>query len=130
MRDHLYPGWRSPGQTWRIKPSATAKMTRNTTWQIARPSERVPEPTARKTNPDPSSARADLRREPSLVPRARNFDDFSNGYGRPDSWFESHFLRQELSFSYRCAFLLSGLALLADIPGVSAAVAARPLRRD
>jgi hypothetical protein len=59
-----------------------------------------------------------------------NFGDILDAYGDPDSWFESCSLRQELSFSYRCAFLLSGLALLADIPGLSTAVAAGPLRRD
>jgi len=35
--------------------------------------------------------------EPSLVPKVLNFRDFSNGYGDPDSWFESRSLRHELS---------------------------------
>ena len=30
----------------------------------------------------------------SLVPNFLNFFDFSHGYGKADSWFESHSLRQ------------------------------------
>jgi hypothetical protein len=54
-------------------------------------------------------------REPSLVPNAPNFGDVSNGYGRPDSWFESGSLRQELRFSDHSAFLVSDISFLADI---------------
>jgi hypothetical protein len=34
---------------------------------------------------------------PSLVPNTLKLLDFPNGYGDPDSWFESHSLRHELS---------------------------------
>jgi superfamily II DNA or RNA helicase len=40
---------------------------------------------------------AGQRREPSLVPSTLKLLDFSNGYGDPDSWFESRSLRHELS---------------------------------
>jgi hypothetical protein len=57
------------------------------------------------------------------LPKIRNIEVISITLG-------GHSLRQELSFSYRCAFLLSALSLLADISGLSASVAAEPSRRD
>jgi hypothetical protein len=47
--------------------------------------------------PVPAGPRADHRRQPSLVPNVLNFRDFSNGYGGPDSRFESCSLRHELN---------------------------------
>ncbi len=35
-------------------------------------------------------------RQRSLVRKLRNSFEFSNGYGQPDSWFESGSLRHEL----------------------------------